>query len=289
MNKLKKMFFVLIILVITLTMFTNIVKAANEKDEKINDIKIDVIIDKNGTASITEVWDFEIYDTVEMYKAYFNLKTSKINNLTVKDEKNNKLELVDDWDIDVNADDQKKIGKCGIYVNEKNGETDICWGIKEDGKHIYTLSYDITNFIEQKMGYQNLNFKFLSSGITPTPKKASITIQTEGKFNEKNLNIEGIGYEGESKIENNKIIFSAPNGLKKQDYMEVNIDFNDNSVLNQSEEISQDVYKQGGILEQKESNKYKVLSTMIVIIMLMVGIPIYYMKVKKDIDKKNKK
>ena len=71
--------------------------------------------------------------------------------------------------------------------------------------------------------------------------------------------------------------------------MEANIDFNDNNVLTQSEEMSQDVYKQGGILEEKKSNKYKILSTIIVIIMLIVGIPIYFIKFRENIDKKNKK
>ena len=287
MNKLKKIVSVLVISVITIGIFTNVARADTDESNFINNIEITVSVNKNGVASVTETWDVEIYDTNEMYRTYFNLNTSKIENLTVKDEKNTKYEFINDWDID--ADGDKKAGKCGIYFDEEYGETDICWGIQTSGKHVYTINYDITNFIKQKMGYQSINFKFLSSGINPLPKKASIIIQTESKFNEKNTDVEGIGFEGETKIENNKIIFNAPNGLKNQDYMEANIDFNDNNVLTQSEEMSQDVYKQGGILEEKKSNKYKILSTIIVIIMLIVGIPIYFIKFRENIDKKNKK
>ena len=287
MNKLKKILFILCISVIIIGISINDASANDDENNFINNIEITVNVNKNGVANITETWDVEVYDTNEMYRTYFNLNTSKIENLTVKDEKNIKYEFIDDWDID--ADGDQKAGKCGIYFNEKYGETDICWGIQTNGKHVYTINYDITNFIKQKMGYQTINFKFLSSGINPLPKKASIIIQTESKFNEKNTDVEGVGFEGETKIENNKIIFNASNGLKKQDYMEVNIDFNDDSILTKSEEISQDVYKQGGILEEKKSNKYKILSTIIVIIIFIVGLPIYFIKIGKNIDKKNKK
>lgn len=52
----------------------------------INKLSMDIFIDDNGNATVTEVWDCNVAEGTETYHPYYNLGNSKITNLTVKDE-----------------------------------------------------------------------------------------------------------------------------------------------------------------------------------------------------------
>lgn len=286
MKKLKKVLFILICFIISLG-FKNCVMA---ETNTINSIDINVKINEDGSADITEVWNVEIYNIDQLSKSYFNLNISEIKDLVVVNENKEKFEFISNWNNE--ASREEKSNKCGLYINEEDGETAICFGTKEDGKHIYAFKYTITNFVKQKNGYQSLNFKFLQSHMEILPKSAKITIETDKAFEEKNVDFEGIGFEGEEKIENGKFIFDAQNGLKDEDYMQISIDFNENVFLMSEEDKSGDAYRNDGILstDKDKAKTYKFWSTIIVILILVGGLVIYYFKyIKNDVDNKKEK
>ena len=196
MKKLNRIiFFVIVMSICLISILSNKVYAV---ENTINEIKIEVNIKEDGIAEITETWNVEMYGISELYKPYYGLNISQIENFTVIDETNNRYEYVPDWDID--ATREEKANKCGIYVNKEQGETDICWGVQKDGKHTYILKYNITNFIKQNMGYQTVNFKFLQSNMDPLPKKISVIVESENQFKEKEV----IAKPKEEKIEKKK-------------------------------------------------------------------------------------
>ena len=124
------------------------------------------------------------------------------------------------------------------------------------------------------------------------PKSAKITIEADKAFKEKNIDYEGLGFDGESKIEDGKFIFNAPDGLKEEDYMEVSIDFNEDIFSIVNEDKSGDAYKNDGILstEKSKAKSYKIWSTIIVVLILVVGLGIYYFKyIKNNVDNNKKK
>ncbi len=49
----------------------------------ISNIKMDIYIDDNGTAHVTEIWSANITEGTEGYKPYYNLGNSTITNFTV--------------------------------------------------------------------------------------------------------------------------------------------------------------------------------------------------------------
>lgn len=286
MRELKKIIFMLFCFIFVLG-FNNYVKA---ESSMIDSIDINVKINEDGSANITEVWNVEIYDIDQLSKSYFNLNTSEIKDLVVVNENKQKFEFVSNWNNE--ASREEKLNKCGLYINKEDGETAICFGTGENGKHVYAFKYTITNFVKQKSNYQSLNFKFLQSHMEILPKSAKITIEADKVFKEKNIDFEGLGFDGESKIEDGKFIFNAPDGLKEDDYMEVSIDFNEDIFSIVNEDKSGDAYINDGILstEKSKAKSYKIWSTIIVVLILVIGLGIYYFKyIKNNVDNNKKK
>ena len=70
--------------VLMMLVFTSVVNA-----NSINSITMDIYIDANGDADVTEVWNCTTNQGTESYHPYYNLGESEITNLQVKDEDGN--------------------------------------------------------------------------------------------------------------------------------------------------------------------------------------------------------
>ena len=78
-NKILK-FTILIIFFIAILGITKSVQA-----NSISKISMDIYIDKNGDASVTETWTCSTDSGTEVYHPYYNLGNSKITNLRVSE------------------------------------------------------------------------------------------------------------------------------------------------------------------------------------------------------------
>ena len=97
-----KVFIVLMILVVLLVPISQ----ANTT----NSINIDVHILDDGSADVTEIWDYTSNENAEIYHGYKNLEKSKIINLSVQKD-NVKYETINVWNV--NASKIEKSDKCG--------------------------------------------------------------------------------------------------------------------------------------------------------------------------------
>ena len=117
-----------------------ILKSVNANS--ISQISMDIYVDKNGNATINEVWDCTTNNGTEVYHPYYNLGKSKIENLQVSENGRN-YQTLSSWDTSRNLED--KAYKCGIN-KIKNG-VELCWGISKYSTHVYNVKYTISNFI----------------------------------------------------------------------------------------------------------------------------------------------
>ncbi|MFA6752807.1 MAG: hypothetical protein WCR93_00850, partial [Bacilli bacterium] len=107
-----------------LTIFLVFSFIINVDADSINSIKMDIYIDNEGNANITETWDVNISKGTEGYKPYYNLGNSDIKDFTVTDDKNNLYKFVSNWNV--NGSFSNKSYKNGFnYIN--NG-IELCWG-----------------------------------------------------------------------------------------------------------------------------------------------------------------
>ena len=215
------------------------VSAAN----KISKISMDIYVDENGNAQITEVWDAKLSQGTEGYHPYFNLGNSSITAFSVTDDSGTLYTYKSDWNIKDSFDAKKY--KNGIYKD--GNEVDLCWGISEYGTRKYTLKYTINNFIYNTTDdVQILFWQLIPYDMSPKPDDVYIKIYADKKF-EDSLPVWGYGnYGGTAYVYDGYIEMQPPkNGLKSSDYMTILVKFPEN-YFNTSNKINKswdDIFK----------------------------------------------
>ena len=169
--------------------------------EKLN---IQVVLSHNGDARITETRIMDIDDEgTECYIGLANMGGSEVRDLEVSDETGLKYENIGSWDVDRSR--SWKAGKCGI-VYKGNGY-EVCWGLGESGKRVYTTSYTITSLVHAYPDADGIRHIFLAEDVSPKPDEALLTIEAEDSllFSEENCGIWGFRFGGELGFSEGKI------------------------------------------------------------------------------------
>lgn len=179
MNKVIKF----IIIILTMLTFFNIINTKKVQANSIEDINMNVYIDSNGNANVTETWKASLYSGTEGYRAYTKLENSTISNFSVTDENGKSYEILPSWNTSGTL--ETKAYKCGIhYINDG---LELCWGISEYGNRTYTLKYTISNFVTQYNDTQGIYFNFLN--LKQDIGNAKVTIYSDTPFSLDNARI----------------------------------------------------------------------------------------------------
>lgn len=227
-TKVKKMYKIIFIFTIVLLyMFIGKVYASS-----INDIDIDVYIDKNGDANVTETWKEWLNEGTEGYKEYKNLGNSEISDFQVFDDTGKEYQYQDQWLTSESF--ENKAYKCGI--NKYGNEIELCWGISNYGYRTYVLKYKISNIVQQYTDTQGIYFNFLNMDLLIY--NAKITIHSDFPFSLENSRIWAFGAEGEINFIDGNIVFSATNLMPGSDYMVVMARFQSN-IFNTTNNINE--------------------------------------------------
>lgn len=208
-NKIKM--FIRIILSTIIIMFFILIKQVSANS--ITSIDMDVYIDKNGNASITEVWKSNLTKGTEGYRQYTNLGNSVISNFTVSDANGRQYESLSSWNTKANFN--SKAYKSGL--NYTSNGVELCWGITNYGDNTYTLKYNISNFITQYTDTQGIYFNFLN--LDQPVSNAKISIRADGAFSLDNAKIWAFGNNGTINFVEGKIILESGGLLSSSQYM----------------------------------------------------------------------
>ena len=208
------------------------------KANSINRIDMDIYIDSDGNASVTEVWDAYLNQGTEGYRPYTKLNGASITNFRVSDDSGRVYDALASWNTGANFD--YKAYKSGLHYISQGVE--LCFGISKYGKRTYTLNYDINNFVVQYTDTQGIYFDFLN--LDQEVGAASITIHSDIPFSLDNTRIWAFGYQGSDTFSDGSIILDSNGSLAVSQYMVGLIRFEDNlfKTANKSNESFQDVY-----------------------------------------------
>ena len=219
-----------------LILFTFFLFIPQVKANSIKNIDMDVFVDKNGDASVTETWKTTSNEGTEIYRGYAT-KSYSISNFTVSDDLGRNYEFLSDWDISGSFSD--KAYKNGINYNDDGIE--LCWGISQYGNRTYTLKYNISNLVKQYTDNQGIYFNFLSS--IKVVDSVKITIHSDEPFSLDNAKIWDFGNNGEINFKDGKIVLTAKN-LTESQYIVGLVRFEHNifNISNITSESFDDVY-----------------------------------------------
>lgn len=260
----RRILFVFIVFIFSI-LLTNTVSANN-----ISKVNMDIYIDSNGNAKVTEIWNTNLTQGTEGYRAYSNLGNSYITNFKVSDDTGKTYNTLSSWNT--NASFLQKAYKCGIHYIANGLE--LCWGISDYGDRTYTLNYNINNLVTQYADNQGIYFNFLN--LNQFVGSAKITIHSDTPFSIENSKIWAFGNQGTINFKDGSIVLDSGGNLSSTQYMVGLIKFEKN-IFNTSSKSTQtfnDIYESAfsdvsDNLENKK-NKNNVISLIIHFAMLFL-------------------
>ena len=156
-----------------------------------NDIKsinMDIYLDNNGDAHITETWEADLDSGTEGYKPYYNLGNSTIKDFQVLFKGQN-FTFNDYWNVNASFDEKKY--QAGFNYIEDGME--LCFGISEYGLNTYVLKYTITNFISKTEDADVLYWTLIPHELSDKPEHFYIKVYSDFAY-EDSLDVWGFGY-----------------------------------------------------------------------------------------------
>ncbi len=189
--------------ILPLLAFTALTAAARETT--VSNVDITVRIDRAGAAHITEVWSVDVQKGTEWYLVQGNLGTIEIRDLAVSDETGRSYLVEDAWDTERTI--EEKAGRCGL-VHKGDGDYEICWGIGSYGRHRFTTSYTLTNFVKGLTDANAFNHQFVADGMSSPPQHVRVVIErmadgdsAQVAFTQRNTGVWAFGFEGDIHVE----------------------------------------------------------------------------------------
>ena len=156
---------------------------------EIKKITVDVYIDKNANAEITETWEVRGTDGTEWYHPFRDLGQSKISDFTVS--MDGKALSYKKWNI--NESLRQKKGYYGI--NYTSTDTELCFGKYDFNPHTFVLKYKVSNFVFNTDDAQVTYWTFFPKFQNVDFKDFAVNIKSYYEF-PKTLDVWGYGYKG---------------------------------------------------------------------------------------------
>src|SRR5574344_1764572 len=264
------------LLILISLFFINISVSASNR---IYNIDINVKLDSDGTGHITEIWNMNVDSKTEVYKALSNLGNSKISNFTAS-MYSTSYTYQNSWDVDASL--SSKAYKNGIY--KENGNTELCWGMSNYGKHKYTITYDVSNMIYNVDDAQVLYWRFIDNNLmNPDVEEYSVVVTGPNAFAD-TLDVWGYGdYGGYAYVKDGYIRMSNADDEEVGSSDSTFSDFEDiaNEGATKYDEDSNSIF--GAIISLIFS-----MFPMIIFIIIVLSVASTGDKyVKREIDKKN--
>ena len=208
------------ILILSLFAFVLLTLFNTADANSINSISMDIFLDDEGNASVTEVWECYATEGTEVYHPYYNLGNSKITALIVSDSKGEYTTL-SYWDSSGDLED--KAYKCGI--NKISDGVELCWGISEYGYHTYTAKYKISNFVSELTDSQMIYWTLIPHNFSDSIGNAYIKIYSNFNIDD-SVVVWGYGnYGGTAYVYDGYIEMQSDGSLSKSEYMTILVQF----------------------------------------------------------------
>ena len=186
----------------------------------INSISMDIYVDPNGNAEVTEVWKCTANSGTEVYHPYYNLGKSEITNLRVS-EGDTEYTTLTPWYTSGTL--SKKANRCGIHKISDGIE--LCWGISKYGSHTYTVKYNISNFVSTLTDSQMVYWTLIPHKFSNTIGKASIKIHADSAF-DNTIEVWGYGdYGGKCYVHDGYVDMQSNGTIEKEEYMTILVKF----------------------------------------------------------------
>lgn len=184
-------------------------------DNRVPEMEIDVALNRDGSADITQVWTADTDEGTEFYLACRDSGYLTITDFSVSDESGT-YTLLEDWDVD--ASFEEKAGKCGIAETAEGVE--LCWGIGEYGPRQYTVTYVLHGLAGAYDDADGFNHRFVDEmGTFPTDVSLTVRLKDGAPLTDEDCDIWAFGYDGAVRFEDGVIRARSASALDSGQHM----------------------------------------------------------------------
>ena len=176
--------------------------------QEIRDIDIRAVVQRDGSARITQVWDVTVTSGTEWYVPVENLGKMSITDLSVSEYGRPFINEGRRWDVDRSL--EEKSGRCGI-VEKRNG-VELCWGQGSLGPHVWTAEFTAHGLVQSFTDADGFNFQFVNPGLAAPPQHVKVTLVngTGGpEWTYDNTRVWGFGSYGDINVKDGQIVYES--------------------------------------------------------------------------------
>lgn len=202
----------IIVLIISFFSFINLVGAAS-----ISSIDMNIVLDKNGNAKVTETWIADVNEGTEGWHPYYNLGSSEIRVISASMDGKD-YQVVNHWNENSSLSD--KAFKSGVYQVD-NSEYDVVFGISEYGSHKYVIEYLITNFVSNLDDADMAYWQLFPYNFSAAPENVTIKISGPYEYPD-TLDVWGFGmYGAPCYVKDGAIYMTSDGPINSSEYLTI--------------------------------------------------------------------
>ena len=241
-------------------------------------INMNVYVDNNGNAHVTETIKCNVTNGTELRHACWNLNNAYITDFSVK-ESDIDYKLLPDW----HDNDSFENIAYSCAINEiSEGNFNLCWGIGTKGQHTYTLNYTINNFVTELNDSQIIHSSLLQGTFFEGAEEVNITIFSDFKYKSDTF-LQGYGNDNTSYSINDGCVEIKYNGkLTNKEDITILAKFPSNT-FNTENKLNKGFNEYRNSVERMIAHKTNFINNMdkIALPMFIVGIILLYFNKRK--------
>lgn len=183
-------------------------------------VDMDVYLNKNGSANITEIWDVKADSGSEWYKQLYDMGNQTLSDFKVSMDGTDLI--YKEWDIDESLNE-----KSGYYgINYVNDGLELCFGKSDMQRHTFTLTYTLSNVI-----FNTSENQILYQTLLPNVTLDNFYVKVRSYYEFPNsLDVWGYGYKGYAYVYDGYIEMSNDENVSlSNDYVVLLVKFPQNT------------------------------------------------------------
>ena len=214
MKKLMNIRLVLAVLLLPLTL----------QAQEIRDMDIQVVVGRDGSATVTTDWDVTVTSGTEWYIPVENLGPMKVTSLKVSEGGKTFVDEGFNWDSGRSLEQKK--GRSGLV--RKTDGVELCWGQGSLGDHKWRSVVKMTGLVQGMTDYDGFNFQFVNTQMVAGPQHVKVTIvnKTGGpEWTSADTKVWAFGFRGSIYVIDGAVVAETRKPMSKRNHVTIMVRF----------------------------------------------------------------